>query len=173
MTLEQLTNFLKDIRDGIYLRESLINVEIALSRALTMNVYVTSLDEIYTIPNAGVMRALILSGTNPFIKGSYHPVYRRWKELHGLPPHQKTGRMKAGTSIVTMPDRVLFFIPTSATTATYITKAGRVHVYNFGPIHEQRKSVLKATVAFAWKDIMNRIRNIYLDGTLKNGGIIK
>ena len=116
-----------------------------------MNVFLNSIDDVYSIENLKELKDLIKNKGTPR-KGSYNYLYRIWKTRNAPFPHEITGTMKNNTFINIIGNEVQLHIPDVAT-----TKKG----YNYGPIHERRKSILKATVFFAWNDIMKRIRNLY------------
>lgn len=153
-TIEETIRFLEIVKSGVIKKSGLVHIKKALESSLNMKVFTNSLDEIYSINDANEMRSLIKGGK--LRKGSYNPIYRVWKLRHAPFPHEVTGILKSHTIIKIIGDTVEFSIPSFATTRTS-TKGN----YNFGPIHERRKSILKATVYFAWSDIMKRIRELY------------
>jgi hypothetical protein len=105
------------------------------------------------------MRRMIKSGSWPPLS-TYTIDYLEKMRREGLVTH---GSLRQHTHIDVFTDRVLFYIPSLYTTAFKITKVGKVNYYNYGPIHEQRKSILKSTVVFAWQDIKRRVGRIYTE----------
>lgn len=163
MNLKQATHYFDMMRRGKMKRASVHQIASSLTEALWFWIYTSILAQVYDIKDATEMRSMLKSEVFPPLS-KYNQKYFKWKMKQGPPisyPHHLTGRMKANTHIDIFVDRVLFYIPSLATHRINITKGGKVHTYNFGPIHERRKSVLKATVVFAWKDIRKRIRNVY------------
>jgi len=182
MNIQQAKNFFAKMKTGEFRKEALKNMRIDLARSLINNVYVYNLDSIYSIDNANEMRNLMRTGGKPR-RGSYHPGYKAWKQAHGLPPHELTGVMKRSTFLDIINETLLFYIPSNATSRFSLTKprldpttgtwSQRAHFFNFGPIHEKRKSVLKSTVVFAWADMKDSILNSYIFGILSEGGNYK
>ena len=178
ISMSNLINFLQEVCDGVYKKKALLEIESALKRALLNNIWVSSYSNVYSIYSANEMRSLIRSGSSPQ-KGTYNAGYRYWKQARGLPPHVLTGETKNSTHIDIIGDTLLFYIPQTATTRTRVSRSidihgnvhETVHVYNFGPIHEKRKSILKAATVFAWRDIRKRLVDVYFDGLIANGGI--
>jgi len=163
VTLSQAEKYFDKMRKGFYKRESLDQIEESLTQHLWRYIYTTVLTEIYKVEDAAEMRRLIKSRTLPSLT-NYNDKYFRWKVRQGVPissPHHLTGKTKESTVVNVTGDKVLFYIPKSATIRSRTTKGGKTHTFNFGPIHEARKSILKATVVFAWQDIMKRIKKIY------------
>ena len=163
MNLRQAEHYFDMMRRGKMKRACHSQIASSLTESLWFWVYTSILTQIYDIKDATEMKSLLKSEAYPPLS-RYNQKYFKWKMKQGPPisyPHHLSGKMKANTHIDIFSDRVLFYIPSLATVGMKVTKSGKVHVYNFGPIHERRKSVLKATVVFAWKDIRNRIRKVY------------
>lgn len=165
MRLSDAINYLNQLKSGNLRKRALSDIKDALLRSIFMNVYVYNLDNVYEIWDATEMRRLMLSGGAPR-KGSYNLKYKKWKKAKGLPPHEISGRMKASTKINVDVNKVSLSIPTIATTRTkksydLITGDYYSTSFNFGPIHERRKSVLKATFVFAWHEIKRAFRDAY------------
>ena len=168
-TLAGALRFLDRLRDGTAMATALIGVRQGILRSLNMFVLVDDLNDVWEITDASEMRMLMASGATPR-RGNYHPQYRAFKLRHGLPPHVLTGTMTSAIFVDIHANRVLFGIPTGAITPSHVTpttrmrrsaRTGRWHYFNFGPIHERRKSILKSTIVFGWRDIMVRLTEAY------------
>jgi len=150
-TIKQTLRFLESMKSGVIKRSALLHIKNVLEKTLFMNVYVTSLYDVYSIDDMEELKDLI-KGEASIRRGSYNYFYRIWKLQNAPFPHELTGVMKANTFVEVIGDEVQMYIPVNAT-----MRKG----FNFGPIHERRKSVLKSTVYFAWKNIMKTIRELY------------
>jgi len=168
-TLGGALRFLDRLRDGSAISAALLGARAGILASLNMNVLVDNLDDVWEITDAHEMRMLMASGATPR-RGSYNPLYRAWKVRRGLPPHVVTGTMVGAIFCDIHSNRILFGIPSGAINLSHVTpttrfrisrKTGRVYYYNFGPIHERRKSILKATIVFGWQDIMTRLTEAY------------
>lgn len=168
-TLGGALRFLDRLRDGTALARALIGIRQGILRTLNMYILVDSLDNVWEITDAHEMRMLVSTGATPR-RGRYDPDYRKFKIRHGLPPHVLTGTMTRSIFVDIHANRVLFGIPSGAINPSHITpttrmrrsrKTGRWHYFNFGPIHERRKSILKSTIVFGWRDIMVRVTGSY------------
>lgn len=168
-TLAGALRFLDRLRDGTAMAAALIGIRQGILRSLNMFVLSDNLDDIWEITDAHEMRLLMATGATPR-RGSYHPQYRAFKVRHGLPPHVLTGTMVSAIFVDIHANRVLFGIPTGAINSSHTTpttrfrqsrRTGRWHYFNFGPIHERRKSILKSTIVFGWQDIMVRLTEAY------------
>lgn len=160
LTASELKKYLRDIVSGRIKDKATDMLEKAVSDTLYRKVFVRNIDDVYEIQTASEMRQLIRNRQMPK-KGSYNWEYARWKKVRGLPPHVKTGKMKAATTVGRSGDAVTIEIPLSATKAVRYTPSGRAKEYNFGPIHEKRKSILKATMVLGWEDYMKIIKEAY------------
>ena len=173
MNLKQVERYLEAIRSGRIKKVALGQIVLSLNKHLWNFVFTDSLADIYEIPDAATMINMIKTKTYPPL-GSYNPEYLERMIRHGLKTH---GSLREHTHIEIMADKVVMFIPSIHTTRTRVVGAfrrsidtmqgagpygTRVHVYNFGPIHERRKSILKATIVFAWQDILKKVKNTYL-----------
>jgi hypothetical protein len=73
----------------------------------------------------------------------------------GLPAHEyKQKGFKDGTEVIKQGGKVIMRTPASKTT---------VRGYNYGPIHESKKSVLKYAFLSAWSQIIDDIVETYAD----------
>jgi len=150
-TISETIRFLDAMKSGVIKRSGLRQIKRALESALYMRVFVNSMNDVYSIENMDELISLIENNKTP-CRGSYNNFYRKWKMFNAPFPHEISGRMKLATNIKIVGDSVQLEIPDSAT-----TKKG----WNYGPKHEKRKSILKATVFFAWSDIIDGIYNLY------------
>lgn len=162
--VKDVANFINKVRNGTVRKKALKMILDTLLKVLDDKIYNNTL-KVYNVANSSEMRALIKSGGKP-TEGRYDPNYLVWKKHNAPNAHEVSGRLKANTFIEIINDKVLFYIPTDATTRTCIsTGLGNsppiVHFFNFGPIHERRKSILKATIIFAWQEIMRKIALLY------------
>jgi len=170
MNLKQVERFFDLMRRGHMKRACLSQVAISLTNNLWRYIFTDSLTTIYDVPDIATMRRLIKAkGFPPLAR--YNDDYLRYMQKHNLKTH---GSIREHTYIDIINDKVLFYIPsldTVKTSVVYKTDIDRfagagphgakVHVYNMGPIHEKRKSILKSTLVFAWQDILKRIGNVY------------
>lgn len=159
-SLTELRQFVANYISGVIKQEAVVAMQDAITRTLSTKIFVQSIDDIYEISSSGEMRRLIRSGGTPK-KGRYSWDYARKKIVEGTPPHVKTGRMKNSLINRIIGDSVYLEIPDFVTTVHYTTKAGTNKTFNYGPIHEMRKSILKAAIVFAWQDIMREILQTY------------
>lgn len=155
--IKKTMDFLNDIRSGVIKKKANEKIIDSIKTALTTNVYINRLIT-WNVPDKDMMRDLIKRRRLPSQNTQFSKYYE-WKQWNGGRPHEVTGQMKNNTFIEEHAGKVLFFIPSSATTRT--SRAFKVSVYDFGPIHERRKSVLKSTMVFAWQDIMKKVTNLY------------
>lgn len=177
MTLKQAERYFDMMKTGRIKRSATSQIAISLTRHLWGRVFTDNISDIYEIEDAAEMRELIRSKGFPRM-GSYNQDYLDWKLIHAPYPHEISGELKSGVYIDIMTDKVLFYTSPSATTRTRVSHQGplsqiqrlpgagpppgyKVSMFNFGPIHERRKSILKATVVFAWQDIKKRVGNTY------------
>lgn len=156
MNLKQAERYFDLMRRGKMKRACLNQIAISLTNHLWQYVF-TNAYMVFDVQDKSAMRRLIKAKSVPPL-AKYNDVYLRNMMAAGKLPH---GSLRQNTHIDIFWDRVLFYIPEEATTATSITKAGKVHVYNYGPVHERKKSILKSTVVFAWQDILKRIGSVY------------
>jgi len=157
MTLKQAERYFDMMRRGRMKTASKTQIAISLTRNLWQYVFTDKTAQIFNVPDKETMRRLIKGKSFPPIS-KYSEDYFRKMIREGRKPH---GSLRENTFIEFEGDKVKFFIPREATTRTRTTKAGKTYTHNFGPTHETNKSILKATVVFAWQDILKRISEIY------------
>lgn len=156
MPLQGAIDFITELMSGRPRQIALNNAAQQIVNTLWNEVYVDTLDTLYSVPTAAIMRSLIHSRTTPPSGPPYSDLYYQIKVYAGLPVHEWTGVMKASTLVEFVSGRIHFSIPTSAT-----TRWSRAGPHNFGPLHEARRSVLKATMVLAWNDLMNAVVDTY------------
>ena len=156
MSLKGAIDFLEELISGRPRQLALRNAAQQILNTLWNEVYVNDLDTIYSVPTAAAMRSFIQSGITPPAGPPYSPLYYQIKLHAGLPVHEWTGTMKANTLVNLVAGRIHFSIPASAT-----TRWSRMGPYNFGPLHEARRSVLKATMVLVWRDLMSAVVDTY------------
>ena len=176
MNLKQAEKFFDIMRSGKMKKTALIRIATSLTSNLWRHVFTDVLTSIYDVPDVATMRRLIKSGTYPPLS-EYNDDYLRYMRTHALKTH---GSIREHTHIDIINDKVLFYIPSMSTVRTRVVGSMRrdidswagagpygtkVHVYNMGPIHERRKSILKSTIVFAWQDILKRVGNVYKSNT--------
>lgn len=157
MTLKQAERYFDMMRKGRMKTASKVQIAISLTKNLWEYVFTDKTAQIFNVPDKETMRRLIKAKSFPPIS-KYTEQYFRKMVREGKKPH---GSLRENTFINFEGDKVKFFIPKEATTKTRTTKAGKTHTFDFGPQHEQNKSILKSTVVFAWQDIIKRISNVY------------
>lgn len=156
MSLQGAIDFLAELMSGRPRQMAIRNAAQQIVNTLWNRVYVNDLDTLYSVPTAAIMRSLIGSNSVPPAGPPYSPLYYQIKLSAGVPVHEWTGVMKANTLVEFIGGRIHFSIPTSAT-----TRWSRAGPHNFGPVHEARRSVLKATMVLAWNDLMNAVVETY------------
>jgi len=188
-TITGLIKFLDRIRKPSFKNTVFQKISKIIWDTLRSDIFTGDYSKVYEIWDATEMRRLIKTSGMPK-KASYNPKYLAWKQLMGLPPHVLTGTMQRNVFVDIHKDRVLFYIPSGAlttgarmrspwggkrgrgrliqsatpTTRTRIGSGGKkVYYFNFGPIHESRKSILKSTMVFGWQNIMDAVRAEYLN----------
>lgn len=159
MSIGDAIRYFDEMRKGKIKAKATEAIVDVLNKTLWDKVYWKSFHT-YKVESIAQMINHIKSGTIPGTQNLYSKTYMRWKKDSGRYAHELTGEMKKSTYVEIHAGKVLFFIPSSATTRTnvYFTKAW---TYNFGPIHEKRRSVIKSTVALAWKEIMQEVFKVY------------
>lgn len=157
MTLKQAEKYFDMMRSGRMITASKTQIAISLTNNLWQYVFTDKIAQVFNVPDKQAMRKLIKARSFPPI-AKYTEQYFRKMVREGKKPH---GSLREKTFIKFDKDKVLFYIPREATTKTRTTKAGKTTTFNYGPAHEQNKSILKATIVFAWYDILKRITKVY------------
>ena len=171
MNLKQAERYFDNMRRGRMKKACLSQIAISLNNNLWRYVF-TNTYMVFDVPDKSTMRRLIKAKSFPPL-ARYNQVYLDNMIRKGKLPH---GSLRQHTHIDIINDKVLFYIPSMHTLKTRVVDPMRrqedywageghygkkVHVYNMGPIHEKRKSILKSTIVFSWQDILKRIGNVY------------
>ena len=159
MNLKQAERFFEWMLRGNIKRAALHQIGVSLTKFLWQFVFSSSLAQIFDVPDKAAMRRLIKTGSWPPLT-SYSASYLQKMRREGKVTH---GSLRQHTHIDVFSDKVLFYIPSLYTTAFSVSSKGKVNYYNYGPIHERQKSILKATVVFSWQDIKRRIGKLYTE----------
>lgn len=157
MTLKQAEKYFDMMKSGKMITASKTQIAISLTNNLWQYVFTDKVAQVFNVPTKEAMRKLIKSRSFPPI-AKYTEQYFRKMVREGKKPH---GSLRDHTFIGFDKNKVKFYIPREATTRRRTTKAGKTTEFNFGPVHEQNKSILKSTVVFAWYDILKRVTNVY------------
>jgi len=164
MDLQQAKKFIEVIKSGKPKLDALDAAKGHLLNVLWAKIYVNNLTDLYSVKDAAEMRRLMKTTGIPPRGDPYEANYLRYKIRTGhTNVHELSGLMKANTTIKIDKNVLKFEIPKSSTTRAKTTRAGKTHIFNFGPIHERRKSILKSTFVFAWEKIIKSIRKVYED----------
>jgi len=160
-TLTKFLKFLKALEDGTVNDKAYSKIQKTLRRSLNENVFGKMQHEgnVFEIPTQTDLELLIMGG------GSHRPgqpreahyskEYLRKKRAMNLPAHEyKQKGFKDGTEVIKQQNKVIIRTPANQTT---------VRGYNYGPIHESKKSVLKYAFLSAWTQIIEDIVKTYAD----------
>jgi hypothetical protein len=115
---------------------------------------------VFEIPTQTDLELLIMGGGRSHKPGTpreshYSKEYLRKKRRFGLPAHEwKQKGFREGTEVIKQQGKVIIRTPSAKTT---------VRGYNYGPIHESKKSVLKYAFLSAWQQIIADIVETYKD----------
>ncbi len=159
-TLTKFLKFLKGLQDGTVNDKAYTKIKKTLRMSLNKNVFGHMQHEgnVFEIPTQTDLELLILGGGRSHKPGTpreshYSKEYLRKKRRLGLPAHewQQMG-FKEGTEVLKLQDKVIIRTPAAKTT---------VRGYNYGPIHESKKSVLKYAFLSSWQQIIKDIVETY------------
>jgi len=161
-TLTKFLDFLKGLQDGTVNQKAYEKIKRTLRWSLDNNVFGHMQHEgnVYEIPTQSDLELLIMSGGRSHKPGTpreshYSKEYLRKKRSMSLPAHEyKRMGFSRGTKVIKKADRVLITTPAEATTT---------RGYNYGIIHESKKSVLKWAFLSAWQNIIEDIIETYAD----------
>jgi len=161
-TLTKFLKFLKGIEDGNINDKAYDKIKKTLRFSLDRNVFGHQRHEgnVFEIPTQTDLELLIMGGGRSHKPGQpreahYSKEYLRKKRLMGLPAHEyKQKGFKEGTEVIKQGGKVIMRTPAAKTT---------VRGYNYGPIHESKKSVLKYAFLSAWQQIIENIVETYVD----------
>ena len=161
-TLRKFLKFLKGLQDGAVNEKAYDKIERTLRLSLNRNVFGHMRHEgnVFEIPTQTDLELLIMGGGRSHKPGSpreshYSKEYLRKKMRMNLPAHEyKQKGFTQGTEVVKQSGRIIMRTPAEKTT---------VRGYNYGPIHESKKSVLKYAFLSAWSNIIDDIVKTYAD----------
>ena len=158
-TLTKFIKFLDGLQDGTVKSKAYYKIKKTLRSSLDKNVFGHMQHEgnVFEIPTQTDLELLIMSG------GSHRPgqpreahyskEYLRKKRSMNLPAHEyKQEGFKEGTEVIKQQNKVIIRTPAAKTTT---------RGYNYGPIHESKKSVLKYAFLSAWTQIIDDIVETY------------
>ena len=155
-TLTKFIKFLDGLQDGTVKSKAYYKIKKTLRSSLDKNVFGHMQHEgnVFEIPTQSDLEMLIMGGGRSHRPGQpreshYSKEYLRKKRRLGLPAHEwKQKGFKEGTEVIIQQDRVIMRTPAAKTT---------VRGFNYGPIHESKKSVLKYAFLSAWQEIITDI----------------
>jgi len=161
-TITKFLRFLKGLQDGSVNDKAYERIKRTLRWTLDNVVFGHQQHEgnVFEIPTQTDLELLIMSGRRSHKPGQpreahYSKEYLRKKRALNLPAHEyKRQGFTANTKVIKRADKVLITTPAEATT---------VRGYNYGQIHESKKSVLKYAFLSAWQKIIEDIVNTYAD----------
>ena len=161
-TLTKFLNFLKGLEDGTVNDKAYDKIKRTLRHTLDRDVFGHQQHEgnVFEIPTQSDLELLIIGGGRSHRPGKpreshYSKEYLRKKRRLGLPAHEyKQKGFKEGTEVIKQSGRVIMRTPSAKTTA---------RGFNYGPIHESKKSVLKYAFLSAWQQIISDIIQTYVD----------
>ena len=161
-TLTKFLKFLKALQDGTVNDKAYDKIKRSLRLSLDRNVFGHQQHEgnVFEIPTQSDLEMLIMGGGRSHRPGKpreshYSKEYLRKKRRMGLPAHEWKGKgFTEGTEVIKQAGRVIIRTPAAKTT---------VRGYNYGPIHESKKSVLKYAFLSAWQQIIKDIVKTYAD----------
>jgi len=161
-TLSKFIKFLEGLQSGTVKDKAYDKIKRTLRWSLDNNVFGHQQHEgnVYEIPTQSDLELLILGGGSSHKPATpreahYSKEYLRKKRRLGLPAHEWNQMgFREGTEVIKQNDRVLIRTPAAKT-----TKGG----FNYGPIHESKKSVLKYAFLSSWQQIIGDIVETFKD----------
>ncbi len=161
-TLTKFLKFLNGLQNGSVYEKCYDKIKKTLRWSLDTNVFGHMQHEgnVFEIPTQSDLELLIISGGRSHKPGMpreshYSKEYLEKKKALSQPAHEyKRQGFSANTQVLRQAGRVLIVTPASATTT---------RGYNYGPIHESKKSVLKYAFLSAWQDIIGDIVDTFAD----------
>jgi hypothetical protein len=160
-TLEKFLEFVKNLQNGTVNTRAYEQIAGTLKDTLRNQIFGDySHTRVFEIPTQTDLEVLIMAGGRSHKpsqprEAHYSEEYLEKKKSMNLPAHEyKNKGFVQGTEVIRETDRVLIRTPSDKTTA---------RGYNYGPIHESKKSVLKMTFLSSWTRIMENIINSYVD----------
>jgi len=161
-TISKFLRFLKGLQDGTVNDKVYDKIRRTLRDSLDKNVFGHMQHEgnVFEIPSQTDLELLIMGGGRSHKPGQpreahYSKEYLSKKRTMNLPAHEyKREGFTKGTEVIKQAGRVVMRTPAEATTT---------RGYNYGPIHESKKSVLKYAFLSAWQNIIDDIVETYTD----------
>lgn len=161
-TLSKFIKFLDGLEGGTVKGKAYDKIKRTLRWSLDNNVFGHQQHEgnVYEIPTQSDLELLILGGGRSHKPATpreshYSKEYLRRKRRLGLPAHEfKQMGFREGTEVIKQQDRVLIRTPAAKT-----TRDG----FNYGPIHESKKSVLKYAFLSSWQQVISDIVETFVD----------
>lgn len=160
-TLTKFLKFLKGLENGMINGKAYDKIRKTLRFSLDKNVFGDmSHTKVFEIPTQTDLEVLIMGGGHSHKPGvpreaHYSKEYLKKKRAMGLPAHEyKQKGFKDGTEVIKQGGKVIIRTPSSKTTS---------RGYNYGKIHESKKSVLKYAFLSAWSQIIDDIVQTYAD----------
>ena len=161
-TLSKFIKFLDNLKNGTVNDKAYDKIKRTLRHTLDTEVFGHQQHEgnVFEIPTQSDLELLIMGGGRSHRPGKpreshYSKEYLRKKKRMGLPAHEWKGKgFTDGTEVIKQSGRVIIRTPSAKTT---------VRGYNYGPIHESKKSVLKYTFLLSWQQIIKDIVKTYKD----------
>ncbi len=161
-TLTKFIKFLDGLQDGTVNDKAYEKIKKTLRHSLDRNVFGHQQHEgnVFEIPTQTELELLIMGGGRSHRPGKpreshYSKEYLRKKKRMGLPAHEyKQKGFKEGTEVIKQSGKIIMRTPAAKTTA---------RGFNYGPIHESKKSVLKYAFLSAWQQIIKDIVKTYVD----------
>jgi len=156
-SLTKFLKFVKDLQNGNINDKAYDKIVRTLKKSLKENVFGDlSHTRVFEIPTQTDLEVLIMGGGRSHRPGTpreahYSKEYLEKKKSMNLPAHEyKRKGFVGGTEVLKQTNRVTMTTPAEATT---------VRGYNYGIIHESKKSVLKWAFLSAWQNIIEDIIN--------------
>ncbi len=161
-TLTKFLKFLKGLEDGTVNDKAYDKIKKTLRFSLDHNVFGHMQHEgnVFEIPTQTDLEVLIMGGGRSHKPGQpreahYSKEYLMKKRSMNLPAHEwKQKGFREGTEVIKQSGRVIMRTPSDKTTS---------RGYNYGLIHESKKSVLKYAFLSAWSQIIDDIVQTYAD----------
>jgi len=158
-TVSKLLEFIKNLQDGTANDRAYFKIVQTLKNSLENNVFGDlSHSKVFEIPTQTDLELLIMAGGRSHRpsqprEAHYSKEYLAKKRTMNLPAHEWLNKgFVEGTEVLKQEGKVLIRTPSEKTT---------VRGYNYGTVHESKKSVLKYAFLSAWQNIINDIIESY------------
>lgn len=150
-TLGKFLGFVKDLEAGKVQKDALEQIELILKNVLENQVFTDSYSDVLDISSKDELNTMLRHSLQaPKATYSQDYIFRKEKEGYYYPHVYKNKGFLNRVIIQRISDRM---IKMEVPNAPYFQKKG----YNYGVIHENTKSVIKATYYLAWDRILNQI----------------